>query len=89
MEIKKARRKTFEVSYVKVTAENMQEVAEWCGGSIVTPDEGGKYIHVTDKGVMNARQKKAFVGDLVLKNGNQFKSFTKSSFKKSFETTEI
>ena len=87
MEIKKARRKTFEVSYVEVTKENMHEVATWCGGSIVTPDGDGEvYIHVTDKGVMNARQKKAFVGDLVLKSGNQFKSFTKSSFKKSFET---
>jgi hypothetical protein len=89
MEIKKARRKSFDVDYVEVTDENMVEVAAWCGGRVVAANgEVAAHIHVSDKNTMNSRQKKAYVGDLVLRQGTSFKSFTQKSFKRSFDPTE-
>lgn len=84
MEIKLARRTTYDVEYVVVTEENFNEVAEWCGGE-ATDHEGTRYIRLNDKNARNARQNKAFVDDYVLKYGANYKSFSKRAFFKSFE----
>lgn len=87
MDICNARRKSFDVTYVVVTEENIDEVAEWCGGEV-----GGtgaeRFVKVTDKNAISTRQAKAFVDDYVLKmseTGSSFKAFTEKAFKKSYE----
>lgn len=88
MEIRNARRKSFDVSYVIVTEENIEEVATWCGGEV--GGEGAeRYVKVTDKNAISTRQAKAFVDDYVLKmseTGSSFKAFTEKAFKKSYES---
>ena len=87
MEILEARRRSFGVKYVKVTADNIQEVAEWCNGEL-GDDGNGPYVQVKDKNAISKSQSKAFVGDLVLKmseSGTSFKAFTEKAFEKSFE----
>lgn len=84
MDIKNARRKTFDVEYVVVTQENLSEVEAWCEGTVGGEGEDS-FIKLNDKNAMNARQTKAFIGDYVLKYGASFKSFGKKAFYKSFE----
>lgn len=87
MEIKTARRKSFDVEYVVVSEENIEEVRDWCGGAI--GGEGAdRFIRLIDKNAMNTRQTKAFIGDYVLKAGTSFKSYGKKPFEKSFEPLE-
>jgi len=88
MEIKTARRKSFDVEYVEITKDNLNEVSVWCGGEVDLSDPENPFIRIKDKNAMNARQTKAFVGDYVLKSQSSFKAFSKKSFKRSFETTE-
>lgn len=90
MEIKSARRKSFDVTYVVVTEENIEEVAAWCNGEV--GGEGKeRFVKVTDKNAISTRQAKAFVDDYVLKmseTGSSFKAFTEKAFKKSYDTIE-
>lgn len=86
LKIKQASRKTFDVDFVEVTAENMEEVADWCGGKMTnSQNDGGPYIKITDKMAVNSRQTKAFAGDLILKSPNGFKIYSKTSFRRSFD----
>ena len=92
MKVQKFARKVFFVDGVEVTKENLEEVAEWCGGSVKTttakPEENLEaqpYVKVPILKYVNERQTKAFVGDVVTKSGNQFKVYTASAFRKSFE----
>lgn len=86
MDIKKARRKSFDVEYVEVTEENIEEVAEWCQGTL-HQFGGHPYIRLTDKNVRNPRQAKAFGGDLVVFHPDisSYKSFSKAAFSKAFD----
>lgn len=78
-------RKTFYVDGVRVTPENMEEVAKWCGGEILTDPQDGQYIKVRVHRPLTDRQTKAFVGDWVLYAGTGFKVYTAKAFDKSFE----
>lgn len=82
MDIQHGRRKPFDIEYVVVTPENINEVAEWCNGVV-----GGDYIQIKDKNAINTRQTKAFVGDVVVHHLElqTFKSFGVKSFNKSYE----
>lgn len=87
MDIKSARRKSFDVTYVVVTEENIEEVAAWCNGEIGGEGQE-RFVKVTDKNAISTRQAKAFVDDYVLKmsdTGTSFKAFTEKAFKKSYE----
>lgn len=77
-------RKTFVVDAVEVTAENMEEVAKWCGGDVRTKD-GQKYIRVRVYRPIGDRQTQAFVGDRVLYAGTGYKVYTPGAFEKSFD----
>jgi len=87
METKTAKRKSFDVEYVVVTDENIEEVAAWCNGKI--EGEGNeRCVKIIDKNAISTRQAKAFIDDYMLKmsaTGNSFKAFTKKAFLKSFE----
>lgn len=84
IETSKYARKPFEVDAVQVTAENMEEVAQWCEGE-VTSEGDAKFVKVNVVQVLNERQTKAFVGDWVLFARNGYKVYTEKAFKKSFE----
>lgn len=92
MKVQKFARKVFFVDAIKVTAENLEEVADWCGGSVkqtaAKPEEqveAQSYVKVPILKYVNERQTRAFVGDYVTKAGSQFKVYTSVAFAKSFE----
>lgn len=77
----------FEVEAVQVTAENIEEVAAWCNGTVERLGEDGKddrYIHVRVHYPISPRQTKAFIGDWVLYSKNGFKCYNPVAFKKNF-----
>lgn len=79
----------FDVEQVQVTAENIDEVAEWCGGKVRVAKATDKraearFIHVEVTRPMNDRQRKAFPGDHVLKSGGGFKVYTPKAFEECF-----
>ena len=91
-------RKPFPVEAVQVTEENLNEVAEWCGGDIhastktLRNDAGEEtskiklpFIKVDVHRPLNDRQTKAFVGDWVLKSESGFKVYTLKAFDNSFQ----
>lgn len=89
MEKAKYARNSFEVEAVQVTAENLNEVAEWCDGEVrytVDEERNIKDAHVKVKipRVTRERQRQAFVGDWVLKSDSGFKVYTKAAFASCF-----
>ncbi len=87
MEKKLGRRKSFDVEYVEVTIDNIEEVAQWSKGT-VEEHEGTRYIKLADKNAMNSRQNRAFDGDFVVRHLelNTFKSFGAKAFAKTYDT---
>jgi hypothetical protein len=91
MEIQKFVRKPFYVDGIQVTEENMEEVAEWCGGKILVKEgawPNGKYIEVDVQQPMSDRQKMAFVKDWVLYSGSGYKVYTPKAFANVFQAIE-
>ena len=86
MEIKKYLRKPFSIEAVQVTPENMEEVAEWCGGTIMRNGTEGKnaYIKVKVYRPVSVRQSQAFAGDWVLRAGKGFKVYNEAAFENTF-----
>lgn len=83
-------RKPFYVDGVQVTTENIQEVAEWCRGNIVTladssVNRGNQFIDVRVQRPLNPRQHQAYPGDWILSFNGQFKVYTPKAFEKSFD----
>lgn len=93
MEIKQYARKPFVVEGLQVTDENLEAVADWCGGDIRTGYVHGegdrRYIKVRVHHHISDRQTKAYVGDWVLRSGNGHKVYTNVAFEKSFEETQL
>lgn len=87
MELKQARRKSFDVEYVKVTEDNIAEVALWCGG-VVGGEGKDRFVRLVDKNAVNTAQTKAFFGDLVLGSPTGYKKYTQKSFDKSFDAAQ-
>lgn len=91
IEFKKFTRRTFEVEAVRVTEENMSEIAEWCKGEVsganpAPSGQTGRYIKVNATRPVNERQTQAFVGDWVLKSPGKetYKVYTNRSLNQSF-----
>lgn len=86
MDIKKGRRKSFDIEYVIVTEDNIGEVAEWSGG-IKSGEGKDAFVRLVDKGAINAVQTKAFIGDVVVHHMelNTYKKFGRKAFNKSYE----
>lgn len=81
-------RKPFFVDALRVTEENIEQIAKWCGGTIESEKRGKKdvsYILVPVSNPLSDRQKKAFVGDWVLYSNGNWKSYTHRAFEASFE----
>ena len=81
-------RKPFTVDAVRVTAENIEQVAKWCNGEIKEGKRGPnteKYVSVPVAKPLNERQTMAFKGDWVLFSAGSFKVYTNRAFEQSFE----
>jgi hypothetical protein len=92
METTKYVRKSFDVEAIRVTEENMKEIAEWCKGTVETPHalsvESDPFINVRVRYPLTPRQTQAFVGEWVLYSGTGFKVYTDSAVKKHFVGSE-
>ena len=83
-------RKPFLVEAVQVTTENIQAIAEWCGGKLGHKPATDKYpetdyIKVPVKRPLTHRQTLAYPGDWVLFNGKGWKVYLDEAFQKSFD----
>lgn len=84
-------RKLFYIDAIRVTEENIKDVAEWCQGEFrelkLTKDgEPTKFIKVWNVNrPLNERQTKAFIGDWVLYAGRGYKVYTNKAFETSFD----
>lgn len=90
MQTAKYVRKPFEVEAVRVTEENFEEVAKWCGGDIhhapaTKRRAEARFIKLRVQLAMSERQTKAFVGDWILYGGKSYKIYTNRAFTKSFD----
>lgn len=86
--------KTFPLDAVRVTTENMDEVAKWCKGAVQHTDPhmaeqlGQKpqtWIKVPAPNPLNEKQTQARVGDWVVFIKREFRVYTHASFKRNFE----
>lgn len=89
IETTKYSRKSFDVDAVLVTEENINEVAEWCGGEVrytkPRPDrESNPYVKVRVFRPMGERQTRAYVGDWVLYAGTGYKVYPDKAFQTCF-----
>jgi hypothetical protein len=83
-------RKVFTVQAVRVSADNIEKVAEWCKGSILRgydteTDETVPYIKVPTMNPQNDRHTQARIGDWVLFSGRGFKVYMHKAFMRDFE----
>lgn len=91
METGKFIRKPFDIEAIRVTEDNINEVAAWCDGRVLK-DEGKKespFIKVRVHHPLTQRQTKAFVGDWVLYAGKGYKVYTNTAFERSFDPVPI
>ena len=85
LDLKSYVRRPFTVTAIRVTDENMSDVADWCEGEIRTTANGTSFIKVNVNRPATARQTRAFVGDWLLYAGRGFKVYTDRAFELSFE----
>lgn len=88
MLIQKFQRKPFPVEGVRVTKENMQEVAEWCKGEVKVSGKKTKYIFIATHRPMTDRQTQAYIGDWILFAERGYKIYTQNAFARNFELVE-
>lgn len=89
LQIQKYLHRPLIVDAVRVTAQNMVAVAEWCGASIQIPGEKtserpGPYIRVRAFRPAHERQTMAFEGDWVIKSEKGFRVFNNTAFEANF-----
>lgn len=87
MRISEFTRKTFNVRAVQVTGRNMEEVAKWCKGTIVTEmveGEAVKFIKVNVHRPINEEQTKAHINDWILVSPTGYKVYNDKAFNNSF-----
>lgn len=82
-------RRPFMVRAVKVTAENIDEVAEWCDGAIVDDAEEERlFIRVPVEGARSVMQTEAHLGYWVVRSKNRgkytFKVYRQVSLNREF-----
>lgn len=89
-------RKSFNVEAVRVTKENIEDVATWCSGEIRhtkdVPEDNitsAPYIKVEVARALTERQKRGYIGDWILKIGKSFKVYSDKAFKLNFDKTVV
>lgn len=89
LEISKHIRRPLFVDAVRVTAQNRDDVAEWCSGDVYEARPGdiktGKYIKVRVTHPRSIRQTQAFEGDWVLYAETGWKVYSNKAFVALFD----
>ena len=82
-------RKPFTAEAVRVTRENVNEIAEWCGGEVrIWKGRKGiekPYVKVNVKHPLGVRQTEGRLGDWVLYANDGFKVYTDKAFRRTYE----
>lgn len=92
MNIQKFVRKPFYVDAVQVTKDNLEQVAQWCGGTVAKDENSGQpYIQVD---VFNPTDvpdhSRAYVGRWILQAATGYKVYKTKGFFRSFDqVTEL
>lgn len=80
------------VEGVQVTEENLEAVADWCGGDIRTVAQSSderRYVKVKVHHPLNDRQTRAYPGDWILQSPTGFRIYTNNAFLKTFIPAEV
>lgn len=92
MKIEKYIRKPFPVNAVRITRDNIEEVAKWCGGKVEVwkGRARGKivekpFIKMDVSHAISTRQTEGRIGDWILERDGEFKSYTDAAFQRIFE----
>lgn len=84
-------RKPLFVDAVRVTKDNLADVAAWCQGGVCSEGAdyikapGTEYVHVRVHNPKYPRQTRAFVGDWILYTDRGYKVYTNKAFRASFD----
>lgn len=82
----------FDVDGIRITEDNMVDVARWCGGDIVREfvgeDVEKTYIRCRVAKPVTDRQTRGYVGDWVLYTPHGYKVYTNRAFTQCFQPTE-
>lgn len=78
-------RKPFDVDAVQVTTENLEEVARWCQGEVITTADKTRFIKVRVHHPLTERQTRAFPGDWILYAGTGYKVYIDKAFANTFD----
>lgn len=92
MEIIEVTSRTFKASAVRVTEENMDEVAVWCSGTLIgVPSIGElrKYIELSNGHGINRQTIFAYTGWWITKSGDHYAVYRNASFKGKFALREL
>lgn len=85
VKIEKYNRVSFPVNVVEVTSEDMEDIAKWCKGVIISTPDGSSYIQVEVHKAENPRHTQAHVGDRIVQlDGRGFRVYTKPAFDRNF-----
>jgi hypothetical protein len=81
-------RNSFDVEAVRVTEENIREVANWCGGTVAKSltDYPKLYVCLDTVHYNKHRQTKAFVGDWIIHVDDEFKHYRDKSFRLAYQS---
>jgi hypothetical protein len=88
-------RRSFDVIAVKITAENFEEVAEWCGSTINTIDRvkgkpDTRYIKVEVERPQYKQNVRAYNGDWIVRgSATSFKVYRDQQFRSTFRLTGV
>lgn len=92
MKIEQWIRKPVPINVVRVTSENLAEVAKWCK-SLVNQTGSSPWIDVRFKNPQAERRRKAYVGDYILELGSgtqtSYKIYTAAAFHAAFDPAPV
>jgi len=89
MQTQKFSRKPLYVDAVRVTKDNVQEIADWCDGTVADPDKPRRFIRVHTHRSVTVPKTRAFVGDWVLKSPIGFRVYSNVAFEKAFDQLPV
>lgn len=85
LKIESYTRRRLDVDVVKVTEDNLELAARWCGGTVVAATEGkAAHIKVPVHRPLNVKQTEAYPTDRILKADTGYKVYVEKAFLASF-----
>lgn len=84
LQVKRYMRKPLYVEAVQITAKNMRQVAEWCGGTVEQDGQAKSYIKVDVLKPVSPKLGMGYVGQWVLQTTQGAKIYNDRPFKDSF-----